>query len=63
MSQHHKNGQTTQTSNGKTARLLWVNVEDCAVQQFNSIQFIWWQYTDARNKQVKYINYLYNICE
>ena len=28
MSQNHKNGQTTQTSNVKTARLLWVN-HDC----------------------------------
>ena len=25
MSQNRKNGQTTQTSNVKTARLLWVN--------------------------------------
>ena len=25
MSQNHKNGQTTQTSYVKTARLLWVN--------------------------------------
>ena len=26
MSQNHKNGQTTQTSNVKTARLLWVKL-------------------------------------
>ena len=40
MSQNHKNGQTTQTSNVKTARLLWVKINTFGIKIMSYVSIL-----------------------